>query len=220
MSFDLNITDFNSAKQIQLIDQQNGTLITLQSKGALMNQWIVHNESDSAALILGNEKAEDFEMNGFRSGKMSPFSCRIAEGKYHWEDHLYQFEKFYLGVHAMHGLVYDANFLLQSTELQVNFARATLSLAYQGTDPGYPFPFDLLIQWTLFQDNLVEVKTTMINQSNSRIPVMDGWHPYFTLGGSINDYLLEFHTKGKLTMHEDMIPTGTILEENNFKKVY
>ena len=214
MSFDLKIQAHSN--QIQLIDLNNGTFIELLTTGALMNRWMVKDGPQPIALILGNASLDNFEMNGFRSGKMSPFSCRIDTGKYVWANQIYQFEKFYLGAHAMHGLVYDANFSISATELNDNYAQITLAFDYQGSDPGFPFPFEISVQWTLYPDNLIGLKTTITNQSKSMIPLMDGWHPYFTLGGQVNDYTLEFQSNGTLEMREDLIPTGKMIEENYF----
>ena len=95
MSFDLNILGHGTSKRVQLIDQQNGTLIELQAKGGLMNRWMVKNENQSLELVLGNSGMTNIEMNGFRSGKMSPFSCRIRQGQYNWDATTFRFNKFY-----------------------------------------------------------------------------------------------------------------------------
>lgn len=226
MSFDLKIGDTNNSKSIQLIDHDNHTVVTIHSKGALMNSWLVEHHHQLIELILGNQnhtqnnlpldKALGFEMNGFRSGKMSPFSCRIDAGKYHWANQIYQFKKFYLGEHAMHGLIYDANFEILSTIINEGAAMVELGFEYQGTDPGFPFPYLIRIQWSLYPDSLISVKTTIHNRSSHAIPMMDGWHPYFTLGGYVDDYVLEFIAKGKLVMNETMIPSGLVIEDETF----
>ena len=216
MSFDLIILVHGTSKAIQLMDQVNGTMVEIHSKGGLMNRWTVQNEGQALELILGNEGAVDFEKNGFRSGKMSPFSCRIDGGKYQIDHQNYKFKKFYLGEHALHGLMYDAEFSILSTQLQNDFAQVTLAYSYEATDPGYPFAYEIQIQWTLYKDNLIGVKTTIVNSSNVLIPLMDGWHPYFTLGGEIDQYQLEFQSKAKLLMREDLIPSGALLHENRF----
>ncbi|MFM6993810.1 MAG: aldose 1-epimerase [Sediminibacterium sp.] len=214
MSFDLKIQAQKNS--IQLIDLHNGTMIEIHCKGALMNRWIVLSDNHPLELIIGNTGVENFEMNGFRSGKMSPFSCRIDKGKYHWDHQEFEFKKFYLGEHAMHGLIYDANFSILRTKVNENFAEVTLSFNYQGTDLGFPYPYEIIVQWTLYEDNRIGLKTTIVNHSNYRIPIMDGWHPYFTLGGQVNDYTLEFQSNGRLEMRDDMIPTGSIMEDTNY----
>jgi len=102
--------------------------------------------------------------------------------------------------------------------VQANYAQLILSFEYKGTDPGYPFPYDIQLQWTLYPDNLIGIKTSIVNKSNRVIPMMDGWHPYFTLGGQVDHYLLEFQSKATLVMRDDMIPTGEIIQENSFEK--
>ena len=218
MSFDLNILTDTANKRIQMIDKQCGNLIEIHCKGGLMNRWVVHNEGQPLDLILGNTDNDNFEMNGFRSGKMSPFSCRIDEGEYQLDHHTFKFNKFYLGAHAMHGLIYDAQFSILSTEIHSNYAQVILSFDYKGTDPGYPFPFNIQIQWTLYTEDLIVIKTTIVNKSNSVIPFMDGWHPYFTLGGQVDNYVLAFQSNAKLLMRDDMIPTGKMLQENSFEE--
>ncbi|MEJ7677226.1 MAG: hypothetical protein WKG06_05005 [Segetibacter sp.] len=52
--------------------------------------------------------------------------------------------------------------------------------------------------------------TTVTNIDKQLIPVVDGWHPYFTLGNTINDYQLEFQSKEMLEFDENLIPTGKL----------
>lgn len=227
MAFDLIIQTAAQYKSIQLIDTISNTIVTIQSKGALMNSWKVDHNQQQCELILGNpsnqfdnanaENGLSFEMNGFRSGKMSPFSCRIDHGQYHWKDQSYQFSKFYLGAHAMHGLVYDANFEIRTTTIDKHYATVELVYDYLGTDPGFPFPYEIMVQWTLYPAQLIQAKTTIKNKSNQSIPLMDGWHPYFTLGGQVNDYSLELNATGKIELNDALIPTGKIMEEQSFE---
>jgi aldose 1-epimerase len=226
MAFELKLQGNQNNKSVQLIDNNSDTVVTIDCKGALMNGWKTILANHPLELILGNtnsdfsdrpkEKSLSFEMNGFRSGKMSPFSCRIDKGQYMWLDQKYKFEKFYLGEHAMHGLVYDAEFELDASEIHETYAQVTLGFDYNGTDLGFPFPYEIIVQWTLHQDNLICSKTTINNKSNQSIPIMDGWHPYFTLGGLVNDYTLEFKSIGKIEMSETMIPNGEITKDDYF----
>ena len=217
MSFDLNILAHGTSKVIQLMDQVNGTMVEIHCRGGLMNRWTVQNEGQGLELILGNEGEADFEKNGFRSGKMSPFSCRIDGGKYQIDHQTYKFKKFYLGEHALHGIMYDAEFSILSTQLQNDYAQVILTSSYEATDPGYPFPYEIQIQWTLYSDNLIEIKTTIVNRSNIVIPMMDGWHPYFTLGIDVDQCQLEFQSNATLLMRDDLIPSGAVLHENRFQ---
>jgi aldose 1-epimerase len=224
MSFDIQIQEQPFGKSIQLIDSNTNTIVTIHSKGALMNSWKINKSDPSSELIYGNplqntqSKDESFEMNGFRSGKMSPFSCRIRQGQYNWDATTFRFNKFYLGKHAMHGLIYDADFEILSTEADTNHAMVCLEFKYEGTDPGFPFPYSIQVQWSLFKQHRIHVKTTIQNRSTQTIPMMDGWHPYFTLGGSVNAYELQFKSMGNIEMDQEMIPTGQLFEMKDFEK--
>jgi aldose 1-epimerase len=46
--------------------------------------------------------------------------------------------------------------------------------------------------------------------------MMDGWHPYFTLGSCINDASITLKANGKIEYDESLLPTGKILDENEF----
>ena len=68
---------------------------------------------DSINIIDGFSSPQDAKeniTNGFKSAKLSPFVCRIANGKYVFNDHEYKIDKFYLGEEAIHGLLFDAVF--------------------------------------------------------------------------------------------------------------
>ncbi len=159
MPFELIIEETNAVKSALLIDLHRDTRIEIRCKGALMNSWKVKNNNAYIDLIQGNTSTNNFEMNGFRSGKMSPFSCRINAGTYDWNNQTYRFNKFYLGAHAMHGLLYDANFSILETAIHSNYVFIELGHIYQGTDPGFPFAYEIKIKWTLHQNHLIAVRT-------------------------------------------------------------
>ena len=54
------------------------------------------------------------------------------------------------------------------------------------------------------------------------MPVADGWHPYFSFGGKIDELQLKFQSKEMLAFNDELIPTGTLLpydEFNALKKI-
>ena len=100
MSFEIQVTAIDHFEQITLKDHSNGTSITICTKGGLLNEWLV---GGNQSIINGNDFTKgwgNFEMNGFKSGKMSPFSCRLEKGQYQHLDQIYTIEKFYLEEHA------------------------------------------------------------------------------------------------------------------------
>jgi aldose 1-epimerase len=220
MSFEIEIAPLRHFELLRLRDTSTQTVIEIATKGALLNSWQVMGTSQALEIVEGNDFSKgwgDFENNGFRGGKMSPFSCRLENGQYIIEDTTYTLEKFYHDKHALHGILYDAVFTIQSTDANAESAMINLAYHYKGTDKGFPFTYSLLIKWQLHKNNLVTVETIITNLSESTIPMMDGWHPYFKLGPSINDASITLKANGKIEYDESLVPTGKILDENEFK---
>jgi len=219
MSFEIQIVPLGHFELVQLIDTSSNTVIEIATKGALLNSWQVRGHSTSLDIVEGNDFSMgwvDFEAGGFKGGKMSPFSCRIENGQYTFEDKAYTIEKFYHEKHALHGILYDALFSIELSETDEQGAYLHLQCHYKATDKGFPFEYTVLIKWHLHKNNLVTAETIVTNLSDSTIPMMDGWHPYFKLDASINDTFIQLEANGKIEYDEKLLPTGKILDENEF----
>jgi aldose 1-epimerase len=205
------IADFNLIQIKNLLTQEQ---IEISTKGGLLNSWKLSPATDYFDIIDGNNFEagwKNFESNGFKGGKMNPFSCRLNNGKYVHEDITYRIDKFYLGDHALHGLLYDANFEIMLTETTENSALVTLHYEYKKLDHGFPFNFSVSLKWVFEKDNKVRVETNITNMDHQSFPMMDGWHPYFKLGESINECTIQFINKGHLVYNDALLPTGEIL---------
>lgn len=221
MSFSIEIQSKSAETLVQLLDNKLGNAVTINCKGALMNSWKINKNGLLEELIDGNQFPADwpnFEKNGFKGGKMSPFSCRLKQGQYHHSGKEYTIQKYYLGEHAIHGILYDAVYTIEEKIITPNEATLILSHHYQGTDAGYPFPYSIQVHWTLFKNNLIQVKTRIQNLGNQIIPIMDGWHPYFKLGGKVDDYCLQFANQGKLQYDNTLIPTGKWVADSQYQE--
>mgnify|MGYP000904572393 CR=1 FL=1 len=199
MSFEIQIAPLSHFELVRLIDTSTKTVIEIATKGALLNSWQVMGHSKSMEIVEGNDFSKgwgDFEAGGFKGGKMSPFSCRIQNGQYTFEDKTYTIEKFYHEKHALHGILYDALFSVELSETDDQGAYLHLKYHYEATDKGFPFAYTVLIKWHLLKNNVVTAETIITNLTDSTIPMMDGWHPYFKLGKTINDCTLQFINKG------------------------
>ncbi len=216
MAFEIQISPLFDFEKVRLIDTEMGVAIEIITKGALMNSWQVLSQNKTLHLIDGNEFGNGwglYEQNGFKGAKMAPFACRLEEGQYVHEGDKYSIEKFYFDKHAIHGIVYDALYTIQSTQTDEQGAYVILKYAYLGTDQGYPYHFHLQIKWHLQKNNKVSVETILTNDAEATIPIMDGWHPYFKLGGLINDCSLYFNSKGKVIFNNQLLPTGQMMED-------
>ncbi len=216
MSFSIHIDHLEAAPIITLKDASTKTEAQIYAFGALLNAFRL---VDGPNVVVGFESVEDAMTNitnGFKSAKLSPFVCRMREGKYVWNEDHFQVKKFSLSNHAIHGILYDAIFEIQHTEANKDQARVELLYHYLGNIPGYPFPFLIQVDWTLEKGNQLSVATSVTNASNSNIPLSDGWHPYFNLGGTVDECALQFTSDQQLEFNADLLPTGKLIADNRF----
>ena len=140
----------------------------------------------------------------------------MHKGTYTFNQQSFKIQKNYLNEHALHGLFYDAQFEIEQIQASETEAQATLNYQYEGTDPGYPFPFQMQIIWTLSDKHRLRVTTSIIHQNQCAIPYADGWHPYFKLGGKVDNYQLQFDADTQLEFDETLIPTGKTISDTRF----
>ena len=219
MSFQIEINPIDSFKMIQIRDTEAEVTIEISTKGALLNRWELQQAGTPHSFIVGNsfEKGwNEFEKAGFRSAKMSPFVCRLHQGQYAHLNKNYTIAHFYLGEHAIHGIIYDALFTIVSSETQEHQASVVLEHHYTANDNGFPFNYSLQVKWTIEKNNKISVTTTVTNQSDIIIPMVDGWHPYFTLGTAIDNCTLQFLSEGKMEYDADLLPTGNTIPDKSF----
>jgi aldose 1-epimerase len=221
MSFAIKIEPCADFKLIHIINEGTKQQIVISTKGGLLNHWLQPTNAGWFDIIDGNNFTQGwnhFEKNGFKSGKMNPFSCRLKNGKFTHEATTYTIDKFYLGAHALHGIIYDALFEIDHTECNDEKGTITLSFKYHGIDKGFPFQYEIHIQWTFEKDNKVSVCTSLQNNDLKSFPMMDGWHPYFKLGENIDDCTIQFYNKGLLEYNSELIPTGNFIPNNEFEQ--
>lgn len=204
-----------------LQDASNGTSAEIiPACGAMLHAFTVDNRGRRVNVIDGYDDADDFAQHvtykGFKSSKLSPFACRLKNGQYHFGEKDYTIDKFYLGSHALHGLLYDAVYEVVDTQADDEAATVTLLHAYRGADSGYPFAYDCQVTYRLTANNRLTLTTVIVNQSSGLMPIQDGWHPYFGFGGSINDLQLEFQSKEQVVFDAELLPTGQLQRYETF----
>ena len=211
----------NGYTVIELKDNQNGCTAQIYSLGAILNAFSVPTHGGTINVINGFESVETAKQtidSAFQGAKLSPFVCRMRKGEYHLNNRLFKVEKFYLGEHAIHGLLFDAAYEVLNTHADEHNASVGLRYLYKGTDKGYPFSYEILVNWKLEADNRLSVRTTVLHHNPQAIPFADGWHPYFNLGDSINHCSLQFDAEQQLEFDSDLLPTGKAIEDARFNR--
>jgi aldose 1-epimerase len=213
-----NDTDFD---KIVLKDSTaNTTVEILPACGAMLHAFTVINNGSALNVIDGYDNEADFKTNvagkGFKGSKLSPFVCRLKNGQYNFGQKKYTTSKFFLEQHAIHGLIYDAAFTVINKWNGEKSAGVTLSYQYTATDNGYPFKYTCAVTYELKSGNALIITTTITNNDEGIIPMQDGWHPYFTFGGSINDLQFEFQSKAIVEFDSGLLPTGKLIPYEEF----
>jgi aldose 1-epimerase len=177
-------------------------------KGGKMHQLIHLCDSYEMLMDIGKRK--------FMGSKLFPFPNRIKDGSYSFEGMNYNLPINYPQEgHAIHGLVLEKSFNIVKEEGQEQ--RGVVSIEYNGdgTDSGYPFKYCLAIDFCL-DENGFSCKTKVTNTDNKNLPLGDGWHPYFTLGGQLDAFYMQLPTTHIVEVDNRMIPTGAIQEISKY----
>lgn len=220
MAFSTYKKEENGLSLIVLEDSGNGTTVSiLPEHGAMLHSFDIKVNNSRLNVIANYADANDIKRDlgtSFKSSKLSPFACRIADGKYTYNGQLYEFPEKFVDGNAIHGLLYNKAFTVANEKADDKRATVTLKYDYNNENEGYPFNYTCEITYTLTAGNILELTTTVTNRSNTTIPMQDGWHPYFTLGDRVNDCLLQFNGDALIEFNDKLIPTGRQVEYREF----
>lgn len=204
----LQITDFTTGIQVRILPEI----------GALLHEFSIPMGNRRIQIINSYKNLSDQKENAafYKSAKLSPFVCRISEGRYTFEDKHYEFKNKFSDGSAIHGVLAEKPFTVVEKSEGENEASIVLEYHYQEEDPAYPFEYLIQVRYTLQPGGRLYLDTMVKNLSSQRIPIADGWHPYFSLEGKVNDWLLSFHSKEKLAFNEKLIPLGHTIDAPDF----
>lgn len=189
-------------------------------EGAIVNNWLYNHDGKLLPVMQGYNDVNDFarhaESKGFRSCKLSPYVCRLNAGHYSYAGRAYDIGKFKLNGSSLHGLLYDVPFEVISHDSNDSLAMVVLKHSYAGSDSGYPFPYDIIITYTLSQQNRLTLTTEVTNRYSQPIPIADGWHPYFSMNAPVDDLHFQMASDTMLKFDEQLIPTGELITDERF----
>lgn len=144
----------------------------------------------------------------FAGMQLFPFPNRIREGKYSFGEESFEFEtNDSAGNNALHGFIFKQVF--EVVFLDEEKGAIQLAYKYEGDVERYPFKFKLENTYQLL-DRGFSVTTTVTNESEQEMPLGHGWHPYFSVGESIENARLQISSIEHYPIEEDYIPKGTI----------
>jgi len=157
------------------------------------------------------------ETNPFHpSAILTPWVNRVRNGNYSFEGRNYQLpiNEPNLG-NAIHGLLARVNFQLTESNASDQEAFVRISYRYDGSEKGYPFPFDFSIAYRFEQTGGLRVSFHAQNTGNTPMPFACGWHPYFGFPETeLRDLQIKFASKCRFLSDSQMIP----LQEEPFDR--
>ena len=223
MNFSIRHVEENDLLLVSLTDERTGTeALILPAYGALLHAFRVREKDGSLFNVIDNyqDNASLLKDLGtsFKGPKLSPFPCRIPDGTYHFDNKTYHLEHLFSDGTAIHGLLYDKPFSIAHESADDQGAGVLLEYTYRNDDPGYPFQYNCQVRYTLHAGSDLEIATTVTNVDKTTVPMADGWHPYFRLGGKINEWQLQFYSAAIVDFDERLVPTGHLTPYNVFEK--
>ena len=202
---------------LQLQDLQTKNSLSLIPRlGANLNSFLVAGQE---ILWSANslEQIESQSIAAYSGMQLFPFVNRIKAGKYKFQGKTYRLPINEPSLNnSLHGLVFDKEFML----LDVDEHAGSLKLGYNYNKDsnGYPFKVYLENTFQIFENSLT-ITTIIENKSRQTIPLGHGWHPYFTLGNSIDEAFLEIAATEYFIVDKQQIPTGDLLKYDKFQKL-
>jgi aldose 1-epimerase len=222
MSFQVSRSVQNNNTLIHLSDNNHSTGISvIPGAGALLHSFTIPVDGRPFNIIENyplDRPVREQVTHYFRSVKLSPWVCRLADGRYHFNGQELQIQRMHSDGTALHGLLFDQPFNVVDEFADDASAAVLLKHHYTGYDAGYPFEFTCEVRYTLHAHGLLQVETTVTNIDDVGIPIADGWHPYFRLGGRVDGWQLHFRAKAMLEFDERLVPTGRFLPFDRFNQ--
>ena len=209
-------------KRIRIINGDTGEYASvIPGFGANLNELVLKQNDRLVNAIDGNRAATGFEGPGiFNSAKLLPFPNRVADGSYEFEQKRYQLDiNFHDENNACHGFIYYQLFQLSSKNEAKGYGEITLIYSYRHLYDGFPFDFDVEMVYRLQSEKGLRCQTKVTNMGLQKMPLGDGWHPFFSFGKNINSAELRFTTEKIIQVDTRMIPTGQSVAYNDFAKL-
>ncbi|MEJ7736067.1 MAG: aldose 1-epimerase [Chitinophagaceae bacterium] len=220
MSFAVFTQELNRLEQVILENKNDLTrVIILPRHGAALHAIIIQTPDGDVNLVDQYEDGETLKIESgisFKGSKLSPFPCKTNNGRYTYNLNQYEFEHKQRDGSAIHGLLYNKAFKVVDVFCDDHQAAVRLKYIYNSDDAGYPFTYRCEVYYTLLPENLVSVETTIINLDDITIPLADGWHPYFKLGGRLDDWLMRVKAESVVELDIKGIPTGRVISYTDF----
>lgn len=188
----------------------NEYLSVIPELGARLKDLFLRSGENIISLLRSYDPAKlESRDDLFTNAKLFPFAGRIKNGKYVFENKEYILPINYPEENnACHGFVFDKKFDLVNTIINEEYGACTFRYYYNYFQAGYPFKTEIEITYKLAIKDGLTCETKIINNSDSSIPVMDGWHHYFELGCPVDNLKMRIEPSELISVDLQNIPNG------------
>ncbi len=172
------------------------------------------------SIIDGPQTIEElFTNEWYKSNFLFPFPNRLKNGQYNFDGKSFQFrinEK--AKNNSLHGFGTQQVFKLVSMDCKETSAEILCRHQNSGVNPAYPFAFSFDVKLCISEPNSFVVELTFKNESQQKLPLGLGWHPYFKYFDKADDVFMKLPDYQFIDLDENGIPTNKLFEYNYFQE--
>jgi aldose 1-epimerase len=194
----------------------------LPEHGGIVNRLVLTLVSgEQVNVIAGFTSLEAIEQDAwFRGVPLYPFANRLQDGRYIWQGESYQLEVNETARNnALHGFLLHINPSIVPLEQSEMRASVRLDYDYPGNIAGYPFPALISMTYSVEADGALELDISVTNKHTHAAPLGTGWHPYFQLGGSVDQLSLQLPSAQRVDVDARLLPTGNLSAYTEFAEL-
>lgn len=223
--FSIDIHPFGPKQLIMVRSGDGFGMEILPNHGAALNALFVPDPETKTRvnLIDGYLTPDEAEKVGesFKGVILFPFGNRIKDGKWSWKGVDYAFKINEPDRNnALHGILYNRSFDLVEASTTNDAAKIHLRYSSDGEDPGFPFLYNVDVEFILSSKIGLEIRTTVSNRGEVEFPFSLGWHPYFKTGCQIDNLKLKLAESEMIEVDDTLIPTGKVMAFDRFKNLH
>jgi galactose mutarotase-like enzyme len=219
MSFEIILDKEPVGTSVFMKDLESGCQVSILTVGALLNGFAIPTNGEYINVIDGyidNEQAEAEIEESFKGVKHAPFVGKLKKGHFTFNGSDHKIQKYYDGLHAGNGLMYDHKYEIAETKKNTSKAEVKLKGFYAGTDKGFPYKFLSEVVYRLEAPNKLTCETCVQHFHEHAIPYGESWHPFFQLRTTVDDCSLNIESETRYTTDKYELCTGEIVNDDRF----
>lgn len=195
------------SEPVVIVSAPDGARVVVARRGATLLRWEVNRLGARFDLTDGyRDEAELRAQDGVRNGVLAPFPNRVADARYTFAGVEHDLLPGGTSRLIYHGFVREHPFDLAEAVVSADSARLKLTTRIQsGWQSGYPFRLAFAVTYAV-SANEIAVTTSVTNQGAFPAPYAAGWHPYFRLPGTVDDWTLEIPARTTIRTDDALIP--------------